>query len=72
MYAIAMTSTTCPVSLRYAPALARLEKDLAARGVAFILVNDGWSGNMNNTGCVRLNAEGKCIWGCFLIILDNA
>lgn len=37
--AIAMTSTTCPVSLRYAPALARLEKDLAARGVAFILVN---------------------------------
>jgi len=37
--AIAYTSTTCPVSKRYAPSLARLEKDLAAQGVALLLVD---------------------------------
>ena len=36
---IAMTSTTCPVSKRYAPSLARLEKELAQQNVAFLLVN---------------------------------
>ncbi len=36
---IAMTSTTCPVSKRYAPSLARLEKELAQQNVALLLVN---------------------------------
>ncbi len=36
---IAFTSTTCPVSKRYAPSLARLEKELAAQGLALLLVN---------------------------------
>ncbi len=37
--AIAFTSATCPVSKRYAPSLARLEKEFAARNVALLLVN---------------------------------
>ncbi|MEO6738625.1 MAG: redoxin domain-containing protein [Chthoniobacteraceae bacterium] len=37
--AFAFTSTTCPVSKRYAPSLARIEKELASRGVALVLVN---------------------------------
>ena len=37
--AIAFTSTTCPVSKRYAPSLARLEKELASRNIALLLVN---------------------------------
>ncbi|MSU40495.1 MAG: redoxin domain-containing protein [Pedosphaera sp.] len=36
---IAMTSTTCPVSKRYAPSLVRLEKDLAQQNIALLLVN---------------------------------
>ncbi|MDX2114837.1 MAG: redoxin family protein [Planctomycetota bacterium] len=36
---IAMTSTTCPLSNRYGPELARLEKEFAGRGVAFVFVN---------------------------------
>ncbi len=35
----AFTSTTCPVSRRYAPSLARIEKDLASRNIALVLVN---------------------------------
>ena len=37
--AIAFTSTTCPVSKRYAPSLARLEAELRGKGVALLLVN---------------------------------
>ena len=37
--AIAFTSTTCPVSKRYAPSLARLEKELASRNIALLLVD---------------------------------
>ncbi len=37
--AIAFTSTTCPVSKRYAPSLARLEKELRSRNIALLLVN---------------------------------
>jgi Ca2+-binding EF-hand superfamily protein/mono/diheme cytochrome c family protein/thiol-disulfide isomerase/thioredoxin len=37
--AIAFTSTTCPVSKRYAPSLARLESELRGKGVALLLVN---------------------------------
>lgn len=36
---IAFTSTTCPVSKRYAPSLARLESELRGKGVALLLVN---------------------------------
>jgi mono/diheme cytochrome c family protein len=36
---VALTSTTCPVSKRLAPVLARLEADLAPRGVPFVFVN---------------------------------
>lgn len=36
---IALTSSTCPVSKRYLPSLARLERELAAQGVALLLVN---------------------------------
>jgi mono/diheme cytochrome c family protein len=36
---IAMTSTTCPVSKRYADTLARLEQNLANKGIALLLVN---------------------------------
>ena len=37
--AFAFTNTTCPVSKRYAPSLARIEKELASRDVALVLVN---------------------------------
>jgi Ca2+-binding EF-hand superfamily protein/peroxiredoxin len=36
---IAFTSTSCPVTKRYASTLARLEKEFAARNVAFLFVN---------------------------------
>ncbi|MBI5775179.1 MAG: redoxin domain-containing protein [Verrucomicrobia bacterium] len=36
---IAFTSTSCPVTKRFAPTLARLEKDFAGKGVAFLFVN---------------------------------
>ena len=37
--AIAFTSTTCPVSKRYAPSLARLEKELRSHNVALLIVD---------------------------------
>lgn len=37
--AIAFTSTSCPVTKRFAPSLARLEKEFSAKGVAFLFVN---------------------------------
>ena len=36
---IAMTTTSCPVSKRYAPTLAKLEKEYASKGVVFLYVN---------------------------------
>jgi mono/diheme cytochrome c family protein len=36
---ILMTSATCPVSKRYIPSVAKLEKELAAKSVALLLVN---------------------------------
>jgi len=36
---IALTSTTCPVSKRYAPGLARLEVLLRGKGIALVLVD---------------------------------
>jgi mono/diheme cytochrome c family protein len=36
---IALTSTTCPVTMKYTPSLARLEQAFAAQGVAFLFVN---------------------------------
>jgi len=36
---IIMTSATCPVSKRYIPSIAKLEKELAGKGIAMLLVN---------------------------------
>lgn len=36
---IALTSTSCPVTRKFTPTLARLEKEFAAQGVAFLFVN---------------------------------
>jgi peroxiredoxin len=36
---IAMTTTSCPVSKRYVPTLAKLEKEFAAKGITFLFVN---------------------------------
>lgn len=36
---IALTTTSCPVGRRLAPALAKLERDYSARGVSFLFVN---------------------------------
>jgi peroxiredoxin/mono/diheme cytochrome c family protein len=36
---VAFTSTSCPISKKYAPALGRLEKSYAEKGVAFVFVN---------------------------------
>jgi thiol-disulfide isomerase/thioredoxin len=36
---VAFTNTTCPLCKKYAPTLARIEKEYAARGVAFLFVN---------------------------------
>ncbi|MEY2880358.1 MAG: hypothetical protein RLZZ15_2738, partial [Verrucomicrobiota bacterium] len=36
---IAFTSTSCPITQKYAPELARISKEFSARGVAFLLVN---------------------------------
>ncbi|MES2697291.1 MAG: redoxin domain-containing protein [Verrucomicrobiota bacterium] len=36
---IALTSTTCPLTRKYAPSLARIEREFAERGVKFLFVN---------------------------------
>lgn len=36
---IALTSTSCPLTRKYAPSLARIEREFAARGVKFLFVN---------------------------------
>lgn len=36
---IAFTNTTCPLCKKYTPSLARLEKEFASKGVAFLFVN---------------------------------
>ncbi|GJQ30492.1 MAG: thiol-disulfide isomerase [Phycisphaerae bacterium] len=36
---LVMTSTTCPVSRRYAPRLAQIEADFSLRGIPFVYVN---------------------------------
>lgn len=36
---VAFTSTSCPISKKYAPSLARIEKDYTPKGVAFLFVN---------------------------------
>ncbi len=45
---IAMTSATCPVSKRYLPSLAKLEKELSAQGIALLLVNPFASEKMDD------------------------
>lgn len=36
---VALTNSTCPLSRKYAPTLAKIEKDYSAKGVAFLFVN---------------------------------
>lgn len=36
---VAVTNSTCPLSKKFAPTLAKIEKDYAAKGVAFLFVN---------------------------------
>jgi len=36
---VAVTSTSCPISKKYLPTLAKLEKDYGAKGVGFLLLN---------------------------------
>src|SRR5262245_66289166 len=36
---VAVTSTSCPKSLKFAPTLGRLEKAYSEKGVAFVFVN---------------------------------
>ncbi len=36
---LAFTNTTCPLCKKYAPSLARIEKEYAAKGIAFLFVN---------------------------------
>ncbi|MFO0822702.1 MAG: redoxin family protein [Gemmataceae bacterium] len=36
---VAFTNTTCPLCKKYAPVLARIEKEYAAKGVGFLFVN---------------------------------
>ena len=36
---IALTSTTCPVGLKYGPTLARLEQEYSSKGVQFVYLN---------------------------------
>lgn len=36
---VAFTSTSCPISRKYIPSLARLEKEYSAKGVAFLFIN---------------------------------
>src|SRR5262245_52778399 len=36
---VAVTSTSCPKSLKFAPTLARLEKAYGSKGIAFVFVN---------------------------------
>ena len=36
---VALTSTTCPLAKKYAPTLAKLEKALADKGIAFVYLN---------------------------------
>jgi thiol-disulfide isomerase/thioredoxin len=36
---IALTSTSCPLTRKYAPSLARIEEEYARRGVVFVFVN---------------------------------
>ncbi len=45
---IPITSATCPVSKRYLPSLAKLEKELSAQGIALLLVNPFASEKMDD------------------------
>jgi thiol-disulfide isomerase/thioredoxin len=36
---VAFTNTTCPISKKYTPSLARIEKEYTAKGVSFLFVN---------------------------------
>ena len=47
-FVIAFTNTTCPISKKYAPSLAALERQFADRKVAFVYVNPTASDKLEN------------------------
>lgn len=47
---IAYTSTSCPISKKYAPSLARLEKSYRDKGVAFLFINPVETDNVKAHG----------------------
>ncbi len=50
---IALTSTSCPLTKKYAPTLARLEKEFSAKGVVFLLVNPTATDSLDSIKTVR-------------------
>jgi thiol-disulfide isomerase/thioredoxin len=59
---LAFTNATCPLCRKYAPVLARLEKDYASRGVAFVFVNPTQKdkpGDVPFAGRYLLDTQGK-------------
>ena len=46
---VALTSTTCPLCLKYGPTLAKLEDAYAAKGVRFVFVNPETDANVAET-----------------------
>ena len=50
---IAFTSTSCPLTKKYAPTLARLEKEFSPKGVAFLLVNPTATDSFDSIKTVR-------------------
>lgn len=63
---VAFTNTTCPVCKKYAPALARIEREYAAKGVAFLFVNPTATEKVTEHGFAGryvLDADGKLTAG---------
>lgn len=57
---VAFTSTSCPISKKYSPALARLEKSYRDKGVAFIFVNPIESDSLEDIqGAIKTHGFGS-------------
>jgi len=61
---LCMTSTTCPISAKLAPALARLEAEHAAKGVAFVFVNVD---DADTVEACRAHAKAHGLAGTYLL-----
>ena len=78
---VAFTSTSCPICKKYAPSLARLEKEYAAKGVAFLFVNPtatdevkdhGFAGRYVHDKDSRLTAALGATSTAEVFVLDSA